>query len=165
MDFHTKTSDSAEVSKIFDKLPADNVFVYGNVIKVKNLVSKGNGIILFGTDNDWVNYYIYMVNNAAKDVGIKEIYYYDFIDNKINNNGTYESIVNALEPYVIRNDRGYTNIYAPTLIIIKNGKVLLYDDETAFVRGNDNPKEYWDYLKQIEKTRELEEAFIKYLEG
>ena len=165
IDFKKNKDISVELSKVFDRLPADNVFISSNALTVKNVINEGNGIIFFGTNNEWVNYYITMVNDAAKDVGIKEIYYYDFIDNKINNNTTYDSIVDALEPYVLRNDRGFTNIYAPTLVIIKNGVVLFYDDETAFVRGNENPKDYWNYSNQYSKVEELKDGFIKYLEG
>lgn len=165
MDFSTKKDAKTELVEIFDKLDKDNVFVYGNAVTVRNLVENGNGIVLFGANNEWVNYYISLVNKAAKEVGIKEIYYYDFIKNKVDNNGTYESIVNKLEEYVIRNDRGFTNIYAPTLLVMKNGKVLLFDDETSFMRAHENPSNYWNGFKKMNKIEIIKEVFIRYLEG
>lgn len=165
MDFSTKKDAKTELVEIFDKLDKDNVFVYGNAVTVRNLVENGNGIVLFGANNEWVNYYISLVNKAAKAVGIKEIYYYDFIKNKVDNNGTYESIVNKLEEYVIRNDRGFTNIYAPTLLVMKNGKVLLFDDETSFMRAHENPSNYWNGFKKMNKIEIIKEVFIRYLEG
>ena len=165
IDFNTKKDAKSELVEIFDKLDVDNVFVYGNAITVRNLVENGNGIVLFGTNNEWVNYYISFVNRAAKEMGIKEIYYYDFIKNKVDNNGTYESIVNKLEEYVIKNDRGFTNIYAPTLLVMKNGKVLLFDDETSFVRAHENPSSYWTYYMQMNKIEMFKTAFLRYLEG
>ena len=165
MDFNPHKDIKMELSTTFDKLDEDNVFIYGNAVSVRNVVENGNGIVLFGTNNEWVNYYISMVNKAAKIAGVKEIYYYDFIKNKVDNNGTYESIVNKLEEYVYKNDRGFTNIYAPTLVVIKNGKVLLYDDETSFVRAHQKPEDYWDYYKTLVKIDTIKNAFMRYLEG
>ena len=164
MNFNNKKDANIELAAIFDRLPEDNVFIYGNAASVNNLINNGTGIVLFGTDNEWVNYYISMVNKVAKETGIKEIYYYDFIKNKLDNNGIYENIVNKLENYVLRNDRGYTNIYAPTLLVMKNGKVILYDDETNFVRANTKPDDYWTYYKQLEKISTFKNAFDIYLE-
>ena len=165
MDFNTKKDAKTELVEIFDKLDKENVFVYGNAVTVRNLVENGNGIVLFGTNNEWVNYYISFVNKAAKEAGIKEIYYYDFIKNKVDNNGTYESIVNKLEEHVIRNDRGFTNIYAPTLLVMKNGKVLLFDDETSFMRAHEKPSDYWNGFKKMNKIESIKEIFMRYLEG
>ena len=165
MDFNTKKEAKVELVELFDKLDHDNVYVYGNAVTIKNMVENGTGIVLFGTNNEWVNYYASFVNKAAKEVGIKEIYYYDFIKNKVDNNGTYESIVNKLEEYVIKNDRGFTNIYAPTLLVMKNGKVLLFDDETSFMRAHEKPNDYWSYYKQMVKISEFKEVFNRFIEG
>ncbi len=164
-DLNPKKDAKTELVEIFDKLDKENVFVYGNAVTIRNLVENGNGIVLFGTNNEWVNYYISFVNKAAKEAGIKEIYYYDFIKNKVDNNGTYESIVNKLEEHVIRNDRGFTNIYAPTLLVMKNGKVLLFDDETSFMRAHEKPNDYWNGFKKMNKIESIKEIFMRYLEG
>lgn len=91
------------------------------------MVAKGaKGIVLFGTKNEWVNYYAYMVNKIAKEVGVKEIILL-LILLKIekDNNGTYEDIVKTLSNYVTYNDKGVAEIYAPTLLVVSNDEVLL----------------------------------------
>ena len=128
------------------------------------MVAKGaKGIVLFGTKNEWVNYYAYMVNKIAKEVGVKEIYYYDFTKNRKDNNGTYEDIVKTLSNYVTYNDKGVAEIYAPSLLVVSNDKVILFDSETSFVKGDILPNAYWNSEKIAEKENQIREAFIKYL--
>ena len=128
------------------------------------MVARGaKGIVLFGTNNDWVNYYAYIVDKVAKEVGVKEIYYYDFIKNRKDNNGTYEDIVKTLSNYVTYNDKGVAEIYAPTLLVVSNDKVILFDSETSFVKGDILPNAYWNSEKIAEKENQIREAFIKYL--
>ena len=104
-----------------------------------------------------------MVNKIAKEVGVKEIYYYDFTKNRKDNNGTYEDIVKTLSNYVTYNDKGVAEIYAPTLLVVSNDEVLLFDSETSFVKGDILPNAYWNSEKIAEKENQIREAFIKYL--
>ena len=63
-----------------------------------------------------------------------------------------------------KNTDGTQNIYAPTLVIIKNGEVLAYDDEVAINQGNILPEVYWtDYKKGI-KLNHFKTMFINYLD-
>ena len=128
------------------------------------MVSRGaKGIVLFGTNNEWVNYYAYIVNKIAKETGVKEIYYYDFTKNRKDNNGTYEDIVKNLSNFVTYNDRGVGEIYAPSLLVVSKDEVLLFDSDTSFVKGEITPSAYWNSITQNEKEQELREIFIKYL--
>ena len=104
-----------------------------------------------------------MVNKVAKEVGIEEIYYYDFTKNRKDNNGTYEDIVKTLNNYVTYNDKGIAEIYAPTLLVVSNDEVLLFDSETSFVKGEITPSTYWNSAKETSKEAEIREVFIKYL--
>lgn len=165
IDFNKSIPDNQRFAKEFSRVPDSNVFKYATANDVRMIASGNTGIVLFGTKNEWVNYYADIVNTAAKDVGINNIYYYDFFKNRQDNNGTYEDIVQKLGNYVTVNDRGVKEIYAPTLLVMKNGRVLLFDSETAFVSGNTYPGGYWDSYHRNEKIDDLIEVFTKYLEA
>lgn len=162
-DYKVKVSDNERFSSEFSLVSKDNVFKYVNATDARMVAKGAKGIVLFGTNNDWVNYYAYIVDKVAKEVGVKEIYYYDFIKNRKDNNGTYEDIVKTLSNYVTYNDKGVAEIYAPTLLVVSNDKVILFDSETSFVKGDILPNAYWNSEKIAEKENQIREAFIKYL--
>lgn len=162
-DYKVKVSDNERFASEFSLVSKDNVFKYVNATDARMVAKGAKGIVLFGTKNEWVNYYAYMVNKIAKEVGIEEIYYYDFIKNRKDNNGTYEDIVKTLSNYVTYNDKGVAEIYAPSLLVVSNDKVILFDSETSFVKGDILPNAYWNSEKIAEKENEIREAFIKYL--
>ena len=162
-DYKVKVSDNERSSSEFSLVSKDNVFKYVNATDARMVAKGAKGIVLFGTNNDWVNYYAYIVDKVAKEVGIEEIYYYDFIKNRKDNNGTYEDIVKTLSNYVTYNDKGVAEIYAPSLLVVSNDKVILFDSETSFVKGDILPNAYWNSEKIAEKENQIREAFIKYL--
>lgn len=162
-DYKVKVSDNERFASEFSLVSKDNVFKYVNATDARMVAKGAKGIVLFGTKNEWVNYYAYMVNKIAKEVGVKEIYYYDFTKNRKDNNGTYEDIVKTLSNYVTYNDKGVAEIYAPSLLVISNDKVILFDSETSFVKGDILPNAYWNSEKIAEKENQIRESFIKYL--
>ena len=94
---------------------------------------------------------------------IKEVLYYDFESDRKDKNGTYETIVNSLSVYTKYTDYNTSEIYAPTLLVVKNGEILLYDDSTAVRSGNYTPDIYWqDYqIEDFKSTLRL--VFAEYL--
>ena len=162
-DYNIEVSDDVRFANDFNLVEEDNVYKYVNATEAR-MVAKGNkGIVLFGTTNEWVNYYASIVNKIAKEVGIEEIYYYDFTKNRKDNNGTYEDIVNILSKYVTYNDKGIADIYAPTLLVVSNDKVILFNNDTSFISGNINPSSYWNSENTNNFEEELRIAFNKYL--
>lgn len=149
-------ADYANVSK-------DNVFKYVNAVEVYTAL-KGNAIIFMGYPaNVWSGYYANILNEAAKDSGITEILYYDFYEDRENRNGTYQSIVLSLSNYLVTLDDGTEEIYAPTLVIVKNGKIIAFDNETAFTKGNITPDFYWDEYQSGIKYNNFKAMFQEYL--
>lgn len=165
IDYNEKISDNIRFSTDFSLVPEDNVFKYVTAGEVRKIASGSKGIVLFGTKNEWVEYYAFIINKVAKEMGIKEIYYYDFIKNRNDNNGTYEDIVEKLSNYVTYNDRGRAEIYAPTLLVASDKEIIYYNAETSFVKGKVTPSVYWNNFKQNEKEQELKVVFQKYLES
>lgn len=162
-DYNVKLPDNERFASEFSMVSEDNVFKYVSAVDARMVSCKAKGIVLFGTNNEWVDYYAYMINKIAKEVGIKEIYYYDFTKNRKDNNGTYEDIVKNLSEYVTYNDKGVAEIYAPSLLVVSNDKVLLFDSETSFIKGKTTPSEYWNQQKTLEKEEMLRQVFTQYM--
>ena len=142
----------------FSMVSTDNVFKYVNASDARMVAKGKKGIVLFGTKNEWVNYYAYIVNKVAKEVGIDEVYYYDFVTNRKDNNGTYQDIVKTLSNYV-------ANIYAPTLLVVCKDQIIYFDSETSFVKGEVTPSSYWNGFMEGKKEQELKTVFKEYLES
>ncbi len=165
LDYDESLPDNEQFAEDFSLVSEDNVFKYVNATDALMVANGTKGIVLFGTHNEWVNYYANIVNKVAKEVGIDTIYYYDFVSNRQDNNGTYETIVERLSDYVTYNDYGTPEIYAPSLLVVSGDEVLLFDTETAFVRGDIAPSEYWNSFNESAKIQELRNVFTEYLES
>ena len=166
-DFNKNISTEAEqFNQIFTNVPKENVFKFSNAQEVNNIINskKSKGIILFGFKaNNWTSYYAEYIDEVAKEMDIKEVLYYDFESDRKDKNGTYETIVNSLSVYTKYTDYNTSEIYAPTLLVVKNGEILLYDDSTAVRSGNYTPDIYWqDYqIEDFKSTLRL--VFAEYL--
>ena len=166
-DFNKNISTEAEqFNQIFTNVPKENVFKFSNAQEVNNIINskKSKGIILFGFKaNNWTSYYAEYIDEVAKEMNINEVLYYDFESDRKDKNGTYETIVNSLSVYTKYTDYNTSEIYAPTLLVVKNGEILLYDDSTAVRSGNYTPDIYWqDYqIEDFKSTLRL--VFAEYL--
>lgn len=156
--------DNERFDADYTNVSKDNVFKYVNAVEVYAAL-KGNAIIFMGYPaNVWSGYYANILNEAAKDSGITEILYYDFYEDRENRNGTYQSIVLSLSNYLVTLDDGTEEIYAPTLVIVKNGRIMTFDNETAFTKGNITPEVYWDEYQSGIKYNKFKTMFQEYLE-
>lgn len=164
-EYKVELPDNEKFSSMFSMVSTDNVFKIVNATEAR-MVSRGaKGIVLFGTKNEWVDYYAYIVNKIAKEVGVEEIYYYDFTKNRKDNNRTYEDIVKNLSNYVTYNDKGVAEIYAPSLLVVSKDEVLLFDSDTSFIKGKTTPSTYWNSFTQGEKEQNLRAVFTEYLKN
>ncbi len=151
-------SDAIKFNNIYNNVSKDNLYQFATSTDVLNIIQGRSGIVLLGfPENEWTKYYAYYLDEVAKRVGITEINYYDFLRDRENSNGTYETIINHLNNYVPTNDLGIQNIQAPTILIVKNGNILLYDDEVSYIKGDIKPDEYFtkDNINMFEENLEL----------
>lgn len=157
--FDDGITDALKFSAEFDLVDEDNVFVYSNAKEVLKYLDK-DSIILFGSsDNEFTNQYAALINEAANNSSIGTILYYDFFDDRNNNNGNYELIVEKLKPYLIKDDRGQIELYAPTFLVVQDGSVAYIHEDSVFVKGDLSPDEYWNTLKKGEFVTTLGVVF------
>lgn len=163
-DFSDKTVvDNEKFDHDYTNVSSENVFKYATSQDILTSLKGGSAIIFMGyPSNAWSGYYANILNETAKESGIKEILYYDFYEDRVNKNATYQSIVLRLSNYLVTLDNGKQDIYAPTLIIVKNGEIIAYDNETAFNIGNITPEEYWDTFHTGLKVNNFKTMFAEY---
>lgn len=164
-DFSTKVIvDNEKFDQEYQNVSSNNVFTYASSQEVYTTLKNGSGIIFMGyPENKWSGYYANLLNETAKNSGIKQILYYNFYNDRKMKNATYQSIVLNLVDYLPMLDDGTHNIYAPTMIIVKNGHILAYDNETAINKGTITPEDYWDDYHMSAKISTFQHMFNLYL--
>ena len=60
-------------------------------------------------------------------------------------------------------DSGKQDIYAPTLVMVKNGEIIAYDATTSINKGTITPETYWNEYNVGLKENELITMFQNYL--
>lgn len=123
----------------------DNVYVYKSINDIINVLSKGTGIVYLGfPECPWCQRYVVYLNNLAKEYNIEEIYYYNIKDARSNNTKEYQKIVEILNDLLPYDDNGNKKVFVPTVVFVKNGKVIALDDETSTISDGTTPDEYWN---------------------
>lgn len=163
IDFSEKeVTEAKKFNNIYNLVGEDNLYVFSNATEVLKIINGKSGIILIGFPlNSWTKYTASILNEVAKEQGVDKIYYYDFLKDREESNGTYETIVNKLKKYVMVDDEGTKDLRAPTIIIVKNGEVIGYFDDTSMMKGEITPEDYYNVyqtnlLKEMYKTAILE---------
>lgn len=164
-DFTTKiVVDNEKFDHDYENVDKNNVFVYATAQDIYTNLKSGTAIIFLGfPSNKWTGYYAKILNDAAKEAGIEKILYYDFYEDRNMQNATYQSIVLNLSNYLLTDDLGKQDLEAPTLIIVKEGKIIAFDNETAYIVGNLTPEQYWTEYKIGLKKTTIKSMFEEYL--
>ena len=131
--------------------------------KLINLLQNGKHIIIIGSNkSDWSKYYVEEIDKAIKTFNIKTIYHYDINNDKAQKNSNYYAIKELLKDSLITTDGSESNLLAPSLYIVKDGKVLYYNIDTVAMKNTDTPKKYWTTEKTLEFNTEITNAITKY---
>lgn len=156
-------TDAVKFNNIYSNVSKDNRYHFATATDVLNIIQGRSGIVLFGfPENEWTKYYAEYLEEVAKENDIDEINYYDFLRDRENSNGTYETIINHLSDYVPTNDLGVQNIQAPTILIVKNGNILLYLDDESIIKGSIKPESFFNQTEIDNLKEEIKSAMDSY---
>jgi len=157
-------TESKIFSSIYNLVEDDNLYSFSNATEVLNILNGRSGIILLGFPlNEWTNYTADILNEVAKEMNVDKIYYYDFLKDRDESNGTYETIVNKLKLYVTIDDEGTKDLHAPTVLVVKNGEVIGYFDDTSTVKGTITPEVYYNEFQRGITYQMFKTALIEYM--
>ena len=160
------TKDNKRFDKEYSMVSRDNVFKYVSEEETYDILKKGEGIIFMAfSENEWSNYYAKILNDVAKEMNIGTIYYYNFLADREKDSVIYEKIVDYLKEYLKKDDLGKINVSAPTLVVLKEGNVMAFDDETSRVTGTITPENYWKEEMINNKQEHFRNIFTVYMGG
>jgi len=140
-----KIQDNVKFAKEYTQISEDNLFVYRTIDEIIKILKNGTGIVYLGfPECPWCQAYVPYLNEIAKENKITKIYYKNILQERKDNTEEYQEIMELLGEYVEYDDEGNKRIYAPTIIFVKDGKIIGMDSETAKdTKGAKDPKEYW----------------------
>lgn len=141
----TTSSDASKFAEEYTLVDKDNVFEYRNIDQIIKTLESGTGVVYLGfPECQWCQQYVVYLNEVAKARGISTIYYYNIRQDRTDNTEEYQRIVNLLKDYLEEDEEGNPRIYVPAVILVRNGDIIGFDDETAYdTEGFDTPSEYW----------------------
>lgn len=165
-DYNIEVTDNVRFSNEYKDISKNNIFIYTKEHEILDILNNKSGVIFMGfASNIWSHYYADYLNEIAKTNEIDKIYYYDFKKDREMNNGTYVKIVKKLRDYLCMTDTGNFDLVAPTIVIVKNGKIIYYDDEVSQIKGEVRPEAYFtDYKKNLFMAN-LDNVLKEYLKG
>lgn len=149
----------------------ENPIVYADAEEVIDLIKNDTAVIYFGfPECPWCRNAIPVLLDAAKELGIEKIYYYNALsirdkksldengDIVVEDEGTkeYEELVELLYDYLTiydgLNDNTIKRLYFPTVLFVKDGEVIglhISTVETQENPYNELTKEQYEELKTI----------------
>ena len=154
-------SDAARFSQEYTLVDENNKFVYSDIDEVIDVLEDGTGIVYLGfPECKWCQQYVVYLNEVAKDRGISKIYYYNIREDREKNTKDYQKIVSLLKDYLEEDEDGNPRVYVPAVTFMSNGKILGFDDETAYdTKGYDDPSEYWTD-KTVENLKDRLNSYL-----
>ena len=142
----TKDTDGKKFAEEYGSVTEDNVFVYKSIDEIINILEHGTGVVYLGfPECPWSAAYVPYLNEVAKDNDVEKVYYYNILNDRKDNNDNYKKLVEILKDHLRYDEEGNKRIYAPSVIAVKDGEIVGFDDETAAdTKGYKTPKEYWE---------------------
>ncbi len=155
----------------------DNPIVYSNYDEIFKLLEEGSGVIYFGfPECPWCRNLVPNMLEAAKDVGVDKIYYFnnkkdrdtlELKDGEVvtKEEGTkdykklLEKLDSVLSEYVLEDEdekevkTGEKRLYYPSIVVVKDGKIVDFHEGT--LDSQKNPK--------IELTEEQKKELVETL--
>lgn len=127
------------------KTTKDNVFTYRTIEEINKILKNGTGLVFLGfPECPWCRGYVPIINEVAKKEGLEKVYYFNIYEDRKNNTEEYQEMVKLLKRFLRYDDEGNERIYAPSLIAVKNGKILEFDDTRYWDNKKyDSAEEFW----------------------
>ena len=161
----TKDTDAKKFASEYP-VDQDNVFVYRTLEEINNILENGTGLIFLGfPECPWCRGYAPIINEIAKQKKLEKVYYFNIKNDREDNTKLYQKTVKLLGDNLRYDDEGNRRIYAPSLIAVKNGKIVGFDDTRYWNnKSYETPEEFWNkedltsmkekLVKMIDDTKE-----------
>ena len=147
--FNNKKSNEENDNKVFASeygITQDNVYVYRTLEEINKILENGTGLVYLGfPECPWCRGYVPIINEVAKEQGLDKIYYFNIKKDREDNSKLYQKTVELLGDNLRYDNEGNRRIYAPSLIAVKNGKVVMFDDTRYWNNKEyDSAEDFWN---------------------
>lgn len=147
--FNNKKSNEENDNKVFASeygITEDNVYVYKTLEEINKILENGTGLVYLGfPECPWCRGYVPIINEVAKEQGLDKIYYFNIKKDREDNSKLYQKTVELLGDNLRYDSEGNRRIYAPSLIAVKNGKVVMFDDTRYWNNKEyDSAEDFWN---------------------
>lgn len=147
--FNNKKSNEENDNKVFASeygITEDNVYVYRTLEEINKILENGTGLVYLGfPECPWCRGYVPIINEVAKEQGLDKIYYFNIKKDREDNSKLYQKTVELLGDNLRYDNEGNRRIYAPSLIAVKNGKVVMFDDTRYWNNKEyDSAEDFWN---------------------
>lgn len=156
-------------------IPENNKIVYATYDEIEDVIKNKDGIIYFGfPECPWCRNMIPLLIDAVNELGIDKIYYFNALDirdeKKLDDNGNvvvvkegtkeYKKLLQLLHGYISvysgLNDDTIERLYFPTVVFVKDGKII-----GSHIGTLDSQKNPYKELSKKEK-QELKDIYFDY---
>ena len=160
--FNNKKSNEENDNKVFASeygITEDNVYVYRTLEEINKILENGTGLVYLGfPECPWCRGYVPIINEVAKEQGLDKIYYFNIKKDREDNSKLYQKTVELLGDNLRYDNEGNRRIYAPSLIAVKNGKVVMFDDTRYWNNKEyDSAEDFWNN----ENLTSMKEKLVK----
>lgn len=154
-------TDASRFSDQYSLVESDNVFVFKTAEETKKILENGTGVVFLGfPECPWCQAYAKLLNDIAKEKGIKEVYYYNIHDDRENETDAYKKFVEILSDYLQYDNVGEKRIYVPNTTFVVEGEIVGNDWETSKdTLELKDPEDYWTE-ERVEAWKEKVGAFM-----
>lgn len=150
------------INDYYKEIKKDNFQVISGAKFIK-LFDEGKHIIVIGSSkSQYSQKYITEINKIVEELNLKDVKYYDIINDKAQGNSNYYKIVEKLDGYLTTTDTSVNNLLSPSFYIIENGKVKYYNTETSAMKNTDTVEDYWTLNQEFKFKDEITNAINKY---
>ena len=150
------------INDYYKEIKKENFQVISGAKFIK-LFDEGKHIIVIGSSkSQYSQKYITEINKIVEELNLKDVKYYDIINDKAQGNSNYYKIVEKLGGYLTTTDTSVNNLLSPSFYIIENGKVKYYNTETSAMKNTDTVEDYWTLNQEFKFKDEITNAINKY---
>lgn len=124
-------TDSIRFYEDYKSVSKDNIYEYATYYNILNSINNKTEIIYLGfPTSPWCKELVPILNEVAKENNIKRILYYNFKEIRASNAKEYQELVALLNDYIKVYDDEEKQIYAPSVIFVKDGKIIKVHEGT-----------------------------------
>ena len=160
--YENKDTEVKYITDYYKDLKSEKYEVI-NGTQMINYVKRGKNIIIIGSEtSEWSKKLMTIVDPIFDTFGIDKVYYYDINNDKAQKNSNYYKIKELLKGSLTTTDGSNSNLLAPSIYIVDNGKILYYNTDTVAMKNTIEIDEYWNEENLIKFQIEFEQALVNY---